>query len=218
VFGPFPDPTAPNVVAVAEAPAARRVEYMDLDEIMPATRNPKRHDRAGIHRSISYFGLAEVPLIDERTGRLVAGHGRIADLRERIDAGQSPPDGVDVTPDGRWLVPVIRGWASRSDEDAEAYLLASNNLTLRGGWNAAMLADVLADLATIPGLPDLTGFDEDARERIADAQRLPGLDAFKSFDDLDDGAAPTSASVVCPGCGYEFVPGVDDPAEAAFAE
>lgn len=140
----------------------RRVEYVPLDDVKPAERNPKRHDAEGIGRSISRFGVAELPLLDERTGRLVAGHGRINDLLARFEGGQEPPDGVRIDSEGRWLVPITRGWASRSDIEAEAYLVASNRLTERGGWDDEGLAELLAAINEVdPELLLTAGYDDD---------------------------------------------------------
>lgn len=152
----------------------RRVEYVPLDDIVRAARNPKRHDGAGIRTSISRFGVGELPLLDERTGRLVAGHGRVDQLQAMRSAGETPPDGVRVA-DGRWLVPVTRGWASRSDVEAEAYLLASNKLTFNGGWDDDELADVLRGLADVdPGLLAVTGFDDVELDELLAASGDPG--------------------------------------------
>jgi hypothetical protein len=142
-----------------DQPDDRRVDYLDLDEIQLAPRNPKLHDTEGIARSIGHFGLAELPLLDERTERLVAGHGRIADLRNRRAAGGTPPAGVRLEGE-RWLVPVLRGWASTSDADAEAYLLTSNKLVENGGWDDSALRQMLADAAATDfELTLLAGFD-----------------------------------------------------------
>lgn len=142
----------------------RRVEYMPIAAIEPAPRNPKAHAVEAIAKSVDRFGLAELPLIDERTGRLVAGHGRLDDLIARRRDGEPPPAGVRVGPggDGDWLVPVIRGWASTSDEDAEAYLVASNRLSDLGGWDDEGLHDLLSDLAEQDAaLLAVTGYTED---------------------------------------------------------
>lgn len=140
----------------------RRIEYVALSEIRAAEKNPKRHDAAGIEKSIGRFGVAELPLLDERTGRLVAGHGRINQLRAMRDAGQEPPDGVTVGDAGDWLVPVTRGWSSRSDAEADAYLVASNRLTERGGWDDAGLHALLASIGEVdPDLVAIAGFDDD---------------------------------------------------------
>ena len=85
----------------------RYVDYLPLDEIQAAPRNPKGHDGAGINRSINHHGLAELPLIDERIGRLVAGHGRHEQLTAMRDAGNDAPDGVKVDDDGTWHMPVV---------------------------------------------------------------------------------------------------------------
>ncbi len=136
----------------------RYVDYLPVDEVIPADRNPKAHDEGGIGRSIGHFGLAELPLIDERTGRLVAGHGRHKHLVSLLQQGEQPPDGVRVDDQGRWLMPVVRGWSSRSDDDAAAYLVGSNQLTTKGGWNDHLLAEVLHDLGDAQMI-DLTGFE-----------------------------------------------------------
>ena len=73
---------------------ARRLEYVRLDEVEHAPRNPKGHDGAAIARAIEHHGFGEVPLRDERTGRLVAGHGRHAQLVAMHAAGASAPDGI----------------------------------------------------------------------------------------------------------------------------
>lgn len=141
----------------------RRVEYMPLAEIGAAPRNPKRHAGPEIQNSLARFGVAELPLLDERTGRLVAGHGRLDQLAEMHRTGQAPPRYIKVDPDsGQWLVPVQRGWESESDEDAEAYLIASNHLTTKGGWDRDELGDLLTGLAQVDhSLFLATGFSED---------------------------------------------------------
>lgn len=123
----------------------RRIEHMRLHEIPRVVRNPKEHDLPGIRTSIEAFGAVVAGELDERTGRLFVGHGRLQVLEEVAAEQVSPPEGVLVD-DGAWLVPIVRGWSSRSDADAEAYLIANNRLTERGGWEERMLAEVLADV------------------------------------------------------------------------
>lgn len=159
----------------------RRTEYMPLDEILRAPRNPKRHAADLIEKSISHFGVVELPAVDERTGRLVAGHGRLDDWQRRRDNGEAPPDGVDIGPEGEWLVPVTRGWASRSDADAEAYLIVSNRSTELGGYDNEGLMEVLSDLRdTDEQLLLLTGYD------TGDVEDLIKLTAPPDLDDLAD--------------------------------
>lgn len=170
--------------------AQRRIEYMPLTAIQRAPRNPKRHDTDGIKASVDHWGLAEVPLIDERTGCLVAGHGRLEDLVVRVERAEAPPDGIDVdAATGEWLVPVIRGWASRSDADAEAYLVASNQLAIKAGWDHQGIAEVMQALHQLdPELAGLTGFTEGELEDLIKANEVPDL------DDLADDLRPPSPS------------------------
>lgn len=124
----------------------RHVEWMPLEAIKPAKRNPKDHDMGALSASMERFGYVEPMALDERTGRIVAGHGRLEVLAAARSSGAAPPDGVRV--DGeRWLVPVLRGWASRNDLEAEAYLVASNRIGELGGWKDDDLGALLADLA-----------------------------------------------------------------------
>lgn len=173
----------------AQTVTDRRVDYEPLSQIRAAPRNAKRHDAAGIGSSISEFGFAELPLIDERTGRLVAGHGRIEDLIAKRQAGHEPPDGVRADPEtGEWYVPVVRGWASRDDAHAEAYVLASNKLVINGGWDDATLAEALAAMAE-DDLLALTGFtDADLAGLLDDGQ--PGAGPGDGLTDPDALPAP----------------------------
>src|SRR5688572_25262262 len=98
----------------------RRIEYMRLDVLEGAVMNPKRH--ASLAASFTRFGFADALILDERTGRLVAGHGRRDQLRELHAAGSPAPEGVRTDSEGAWLIPVQRGWSSISDGDAEAFL------------------------------------------------------------------------------------------------
>lgn len=144
-----------------------RVEYLDLATVLRAPRNPKQHDLGVIQASLDRFGFVSPILMDDATGRLVAGHGRLDALQQRKASGGSPPARVRVDGD-RWLVPVIRGLAFSSPTEAESYLVADNQLTLLGGWDEHALAGLLSDLATQQAL-DGTGFDaEDVDRLLAD--------------------------------------------------
>lgn len=177
----------------------RRVEYMRLDALVDAPRNPKRHDVATLRDSVTRFGMGELPLIDERTGRLVAGHGRAKTLRELMALDpEAPPDGVQRAEDGTWLVPVVRGWASRDDAEAEAYLLASNQLTIRGGWYEDDLLAMMRELDDLAG----TGFDKatlDALEKQLGGQDATELVVFEAHTDDE-----MTFEHRCPKCGFEF--------------
>lgn len=125
-----------------------KIEYRPLSEVEQWPRNPKQHDTAGIDQSIERWGYNDPMAIDERTGKLVEGHGRLAALRRLKEAGKDPPGRVKLRKDGEWLVPVLRGVSFANESEAEAYLLAHNRLVERGGWDDAMLAAILKDLGT----------------------------------------------------------------------
>lgn len=167
----------------------RRIEMTPLSAIKPAVRNPKQHDSAGIAGSISRFGIIETPIIDERTGRLIGGHGRVEDLVSRLAAGQEPPDGIDIGVNGEWLVPVQRGWASRDDSEADAAAIALNRLTEVGGWDTAQLAAILDELAGTPLSLEGLGFDtNDLDDLIAKMQEETLAFVSEEGHDVTQGA------------------------------
>lgn len=181
-------------------PAPRRLEYMALDELVPATRNAKAHDQPGIGRAVGRFGFMDIPVWDERTGRLVAGHGRRQDLLDRRERGEDPPDGIEVGRDGTWRVPVVRGWSSRSDEEADGAALALNRLTETGGWNDPVLAQVLGELASVDNeLVLAAGYTDDQVAKILAAAEVAAPEVFPSYD---PDTLPTEYR--CPSCGYQW--------------
>lgn len=159
---------------------SRQLVFMPLSDIRPAPRNPKEHDGPAIRGSIERWGLADLPVLDERTGRLVSGHGRLEQAQTMYAAGQDPPDGVEVDPStGEWQLPVVRGWSSRSDPEAEAYLVMANQSTIMGGWDQRGLADVLSDLAAIDEeLLNASGFNAGDLEDMLKLLEAPDLDAL----------------------------------------
>lgn len=159
----------------------RYLEHMDIEQISEAVRNPKAHDLETLAKAIERWGFADAPVMDERTVRLVAGHGRLTVLRQWKEAGGLPPDGVEVDVNGKWLVPVQRGWASKDDREAEAFLLAHNRLVEAGGWHTDMLGAVLKDMAAhfepLGGLATLPmGFSESFLSQILAVPPAPGED------------------------------------------
>ena len=135
------------VTAASRIPMAeRRIEYVRLSDVPPAFRNPKKHDLPSIIASIHEHGFADAAILDERTQRLVAGHGRTAALVDMRHHGDKMPDGIAIDEDGEWLVPIQRGWSSKSDEHAEAFIITHNRLTEAGGWDDRMLATMLQEV------------------------------------------------------------------------
>lgn len=136
-----------------------RIEYMPLSKLVRAPRNAKTHDLQAIAESMQRFGYVASVIIDDATGRLVAGHGRLDTLQSLKAQGQPPPDRIRVNGD-EWLVPVQCGVSFDDAQEAEAYVVADNRTTEMGGWDETMLAEVLSDLAAAEKL-DGTGYDGD---------------------------------------------------------
>lgn len=137
----------------------RRIEWVPLDDLQPDPENPKDHDEDAISSSVDRFGMIDIIARDDRTGRIVSGHGRVKVLRRTRDNGGPPPDGVRVDPDGTWLAPVITGWASADDLAAQGALIALNQTTILGGWVDDQLLTLL-DRLREAGQVEVTGFDE----------------------------------------------------------
>jgi hypothetical protein len=161
-----------------------RIEYRPISELLRAPRNPKKHDKPGIRASMDRWGFTAAILLDERTGRIEAGHGRLDELQRRNGAGEPPPRRIRVRADGAWLVPCVLGVAFDNPAEAEAYLLADNRLVENGGGYddtelVAMLRDVVKTAQALAG----TGFDEAAlaelvRSTGAGVEALAAGDAF----------------------------------------
>lgn len=161
---------------------ARWTEYMALESVLPNPANPKAHDHEQIDASVGRFGYIESITLDERTGCLISGHGRRETLIAMRDRGETAPEGVTVRDsDGAWLVPVARGWASRTDTEALAALVALNRLTEVGGWEETALLDLLDQVSAAGGDDALlgVGYDEAAIEGLR--QYLNGLGQIDGF-------------------------------------
>jgi len=139
------------------AEPSRHLSYIALDDLPSALVNPKLHDPDLIEASVSRFGFMEIPVVDERTGRLVAGHGRRDQLLAMRDAGAPPPEGIEVDAEGRWLVPTVRGWSSADDNEAHAAGIALNRGAEAGGWDDRALTDLLREINDSDPLLGLTG-------------------------------------------------------------
>jgi len=142
------------------------IEYVALDELRRWPRNPKEHDLGAIHTSIDRFGFVAPLIVDEGTGQLVAGHGRLDALLQLRDQGGPPPDRIKAK--GKtWSVPVVRGITFPDPHDAAAYLVADNRLTEVGGWITKNLAAMLSEIAEFDDtLLEASGFDGDDLDRL----------------------------------------------------
>lgn len=178
-----------------------RIEYVPLADLKRHPRNPKDHDVSAIARSVNRFGFTAPVIIDERTGYLAAGHGRIDTLAQLKAQGKEPPANVQLADfDGDWLVPVVRGVAFNSDAEIEAYLVADNRLTILGGWNEPELAALLQDLAAQDtALLEATGYDGDDLQALLDELTPP-----TAPEDFAEYGEDIETEYCCPKCGYKW--------------
>jgi len=143
------------------------LEYRALDDLLRWPRNPKDHDLEQLSASFERFGYTDPILVDETSGRIVAGHGRLEALQEKAAAGERPPDLIDVDEHGRWLVPVIRGVGFKDALEAEAYLVTDNQLVIGPGWKQTELDAMLAEHIDAGRSLQGTGIDAGAlRKRL----------------------------------------------------
>src|SRR5206468_7554956 len=105
-----------------------RIEHVPVGQLRPTPRNARLHSERQlkqIARSIEAFGF-NVPVLADRDGNILAGHGRVQAARRR----------------GLRAVPVIR-LHHLTPEQASAFSIADNRLTESSTWDDRMLAEIL---------------------------------------------------------------------------
>lgn len=144
-----------------------RAALEPLSKLVRLPRNPKAHNLGDIHLSYGRFGFLQRIIINDATGRMIAGHGRVDALQQRKASGMEPPANIEVR-GGEWLVPADHVEVPAELEEAAALAL---NRVGEGEWDDATLAAVLADLAAGPGLEG-TGFDGEFLDELLREQAL----------------------------------------------
>lgn len=168
----------------ATGAAKASIEYLPISEIETWPQNAKDHSIGDIYESMKRFGYVAPMIRDETTGRIVAGHGRLKTIKQIRERGEAAPQGI-VVKGGEWLIPVVVGLAFKSEREAEAYLIADNQLTIAGGWDDALLADALKRIHVDTGALLGSGFDADDLDELLkslDMSPLPTADAPESKD------------------------------------
>ena len=100
-------------------------------DLKPHPKNPRKHGEAemkALADSIDRFGFTCPIVIQKSTGLVLAGHARLEALRKRGDA-EAPVIELDV-----------------NDQDATAYMIADNQLTILGAWDFPALEGLVEDL------------------------------------------------------------------------
>lgn len=177
----------------AHADGEQYIEYMRLDDLVPAERNTRTHDLEAIGGAVDELGFTSEFKLDEASGRLIRGHGRLATLRRRRDKGGEPPEWIRDGGDD-WLVPVVRGWSSRNRLHADAVREADNTIAQTGGFDAQAELDVLSDLAAdAPNLlRAVNRSSEDLDRLLEEVNSRPGGAQITDLDGLGVTFRPTA--------------------------
>ena len=158
-----------------------KIEYVPLDQVQKWPRNPKNHDLDTLEKSIIRFGFVQPVIVDGKSKKLVAGHGRLEALLRLKERGDEPPERIRVDEkSGAWMIPVLSGVKFASEADAEAYLIADNRIVELGGWDFSMLTDMLKDMSVDDSMLEGVGFDLGMIEEMIETQRREAIgDAFE---------------------------------------
>jgi DNA modification methylase len=149
-----------------------KIVYRRIDTLQPDPSNPRRHSKKQIGQiaeSIKVFGFI-VPILIDRDGKTIAGHGRVLAARA-LGMTEVPTLCLDhLTP-----------------AQARAFAIADNRLTEIATWNDRLLAEQLKDLSLL-GLDfslEVTGFE------VAEIDlRISSLDDMPEQDDDPADAVP----------------------------
>jgi hypothetical protein len=141
------------------------IVYRAIDALTPDPANPRWHSRKQIRqiaKSIRIFGF-NVPILIDREGKVIAGHGRLLACRE-LGITEVPTLCLDHL----------------TQAQARAFMIADNRLTEIASWDDQLLAQQLKDLS-LSGLDfslEITGFEMGEIDlRIASLEDTPAQDA-----------------------------------------
>lgn len=124
---------------------ADNIEHWPLERLVPYINNPRTHSPTQVGQiaaSMREFGFTN-PILVDREGGIVAGHGRLLAARQL----------------GLTEVPIVR-LEHLTPAQARAYVIADNQLALNAAWDEELLALELHGLKTdgfdigLLGLPD----------------------------------------------------------------
>jgi hypothetical protein len=181
-----------------------RMELMDLAAAIRLPGNPKDHDLTVITRSVERFGFLEPPIINDVTGHVISGHGRMDTLQGMKATGKTAPDGVKVEGD-KWIIP---SWhVSVLEKDEYAVAVGLNKTVELGGWHEDILVGILSDLAARNDNTLLaTGYDRDdvdALLKMLNTDFIEPQEEIKSeVEEIEE--KPEGIKCQCPQCNFEF--------------
>src|ERR1035441_8496355 len=151
----------PTLPATITPVMARRIEIWLINRLVPYAKNARTHSPeqvAQIAASIVEFGFVNPILVDTNDG-IIAGHGRLLAARQL----------------GLAEVPVVV-LDHLSETQRRAYILADNRLAMNAGWDDAVLAAELGDLAKAGVELTLIGFSDEELEALLTDGEEPDQD------------------------------------------
>ena len=119
--------------------AAKEIEQIAVDDLIPYDRNPKIHPDTQVKQlanSVREWGWTMPILVDENT-QVIAGHGRLFAAKE-LEMQE---------------VPCIRatGW---TEQQKKAYVIADNKLAENGEWDTNEYFSQLKEIETLNDVID----------------------------------------------------------------
>lgn len=155
--------------------------------------NPRgTHRTAALCASIRRYGFGQPVTVNETTGHVIAGNGRIAALRKMHRDGEPPPAGIEAR--GKvWHVPAYFGkWSTAAEAEAALALNGGADGSLEGELDAATVADILeqADQAAREAL----GLSDHQAEQILTDFATPTAEPQINLDGLERSAGATRNS------------------------
>lgn len=165
------------------------IESLKIDTLKPYARNSRTHSPEQIGQiaaSIREFGFTNPVLID-RKGGIIAGHGRVMAAREL----------------GMETVPCIR-LANLTEAQRRAYVIADNQIAMQSGWDWDVLRFELSELTGDGFDLGLIGFDAAELDLIMDCGGE--IDADSDADSDIVKIPEPKPPIECPHCRKFFVP------------
>ncbi|HTW17067.1 MAG TPA: DNA methyltransferase [Nocardioides sp.] len=152
----------------ASAAVLLEQEYalVDVNELRPHPRNPRRGDLDGIAGSIDVNGFFGAIVAQRSTTHVLVGNHRLAAAKAR----------------GATVVPVL--WVDVDDDAALRILLVENRMNDLASTDDAVLAEVFELLQASGAGTDGTGYDDDLVAEILAAARP--AEALTDVDDAPD--------------------------------
>lgn len=162
-----------------------KIEYIDIEKLIPYINNPRINDNAVdvVAASIKEFGFKN-PILINNENVIIAGHTRLKAAKKL----------------GLKEVPVIRV-EDLTKNQIKAFRIADNKTTEFAEWNMELLELELEELEDM-----FTGFSEEEKEVIFNVSDVD-IDSF--FEDAEEtnkekGKEKEEEEIQCPHCGMYF--------------